>query len=75
MTPKTHLRIAPEASLPGEEQVGRNFFAFRLPPYKSGSHGTVLKRTLLLACMPEGVSHVTFQVFALKQESVREGKE
>lgn len=43
-TPKTHLTVAPEATLPGGERVGRNFFAFRLPPYKSASHRTVLKK-------------------------------
>jgi len=52
-TPKTHLRIAPEASSPGEEQAGRNSFALRLPPYKSGSRGTtLLNRALCFACVP-----------------------
>lgn len=52
VTPKTHLRIAPETSLPREGWVGKNFFAFRLPSCKSCFHGTLLQRTLLLACVP-----------------------
>lgn len=73
MTPKSHLRIAPEASLPGEEWVGGSFFAFRLTPYMSGSHGTkLLKRTLLLACMHgRSFSSLCFQA----EESEKERNE
>lgn len=60
--------------MPGEEEVGINLFVFRLPPYKSGSHGTLLKGL----CQPahlEGIPHLILPVLALKQQREKERNE
>lgn len=73
MTPKTHLNC-PRGHLAGKKQEGRSPPAFRLPPCKNVSHGTILRTTLLLACMPEWSFSEDLSC-TLKQERVRDRTE